>query len=1785
MQGERTTVSRPGPKSRSRRHTAFSSALTSCLFTTLLFTFIATATATAEPRVSGFAHPVESTGGHAAPWTPPRHEPGQSHTQKRSLKRAVMRAQRAGGAHYKGRWYTWQQLRYHADPSRSTKQHIAATSRDCTLRQPPQYVEPHIHAMTFNCGGLPAAALDEILLWIPPDLNVLFLQETHWKFSSQWTDAQSGWYFIHSGASKTDTHCGLMTLVRFPNLHSHHIRSREIIQGRVQHVRIELSQRTIDLLNVYQQAVSYSQAKQHYEKRARICNTVSDCIKNTPARNLLIMAGDFNTSLPRLEPMLGAGCKDLHREHHTKDSGLLIDVIRLHNLCALNTFHGRRKFTFYHDGHRTMIDYIFTRLSDARGQAKHARVLYDDKLMAWKTTRHYPISARIPQGRISWPPARIPIGYDVRNLQLSIIQNDTTAQSFRQEVTEQLSGCSLQDTITLTDVVRQACIKFYPEQEPTVTASIAAQLKGRIRNMWAQYKLSRGLQGDSTVSEHADEQWNLCREQVSPALQPGMRNVYNLLGVRCSLREMMFRWLQMARFTTSRKQTQQHGRQLRRQRYLSHLQKIADAEAARSQHDMYRVIRGIAPKQPRREVRVSNSTGRLLSKQEERAELKRHFQDVWTAAPTWVVPRLQTPYKMAPEALRGDNEHFSLQQFEHALARLPAYKAVPKTSLPSAIWKFLSQPLSLLLHRWHQDRWNTNLPQFPDEWAWTEVVLLVKPGKPIGPPSSLRPIGLIDPLSKAYVKVLADGFKPYALKFLEQIPQYAYLPGREISGCLYRAVSHCRKARDALKGMSYNLHTKRDGGRQHDFVCALQVSLDMSQAFDRAPWELIEMAVQRTGAPPSMCTAIMQWIQGTKYAIPYRGQSVCVEAGRGVRQGCVLSPVIWSVYTGLLFLEFQSMIMCQERLPDTSLYADDTHISWLLYKPEHVTLALGQLRLMLDLFRKFGLTVNPLKSQAILNIRGTGSARLRKTWTVDENNKRHLRLPGGLLQECIPLKSSIQYMAITLSYANFEMQTMIQRVGVAQASFNRLRKILHDRKVLTCSQRLYLWRSTVLPALQYGITCVGFTRQSAEKCHGLVMKHFRSISNLPRHITKVDNQALFRKLRVKSPLEALVQKLGAEKDRLQYKSEHDPLHVSDPCAMLASYAAAYRDLIQFQLAIDNCRHTRQHRSEHNQFMCTLCEVGFANQASLRQHMSKVHTGQKQELPSIANQRNTIMGSSLDGMPTCRWCMTKFTNWSGLTRHIVLRRCTSFPDQEHFTVEEAPPQHNPALATDSDFLDGFRRSGHQFLRKMPTHLKVLQHRCILCGQWLAKSSALKLHYRKQHATTWTDFGAQASKRVTGTLLSGPCPYCAQRCSPNTLHKCSVLLQVYLASAQYERRRIDQTPQRGGAEALPTDCDSAGHTDGNGDTGTEAHPGRNPRREGTDTEAASQSPTTTNRSEERRKQTWSWQRWTRIVKSTSSRNSYLLERSTRSHATSPGDGTPGSQTRGCLGSGKGEQRVPPIPATWRGPGGDCSFPISGEGEVAPGEGCRSTNSSQPPSSGHVQPHHTGTGDRMQQDDPDSGVSRASDSVEHPPNPRRRAFMALFGMGSSGTERTPIDTGAHAQFATGTPSRSHPGNQPRRHHSLLSRKTEAHGKDGGRDLSDATVSGNQRTNCAGSSPRSSRLMPPRSMEVDGGTSSSSTHPTRSTCQQADGIARRHTDRHTTDTVLSNVHIRWFPSDVEQDRPWLPYSLSNPDNRCYQNTVFLGLIWIHQCLCHSLPPVLSEFFMCGVKQPDVHA
>ena len=301
-----------------------------------------------------------------------RHGDVRTRVGKRSFRRACARAQRSqqGGTWYRGRWLTARALQHNVrnigssstQPARNPSNHPARSKLSSLQPARGSSSRQRIHTLTWNCGGLSTGLMDEFLLFLQehqPHVNVVCLQETHWKHTSEWLTER--WICVHDHDPK-HTYAGLLTLISRKLVSSEDVRTVSHVPGRVLQVRFPLAGVHVDILNCYQLPWNTRGCRQQLlERRAKIWNAVEQAVESVPQRNLLCVMGDFNAQLvPEANRVGTATCITDHTEQVAQDGPAFQGILQACNLVAVNTYIGPRRamHTYSHGSAKTQIDYV-----------------------------------------------------------------------------------------------------------------------------------------------------------------------------------------------------------------------------------------------------------------------------------------------------------------------------------------------------------------------------------------------------------------------------------------------------------------------------------------------------------------------------------------------------------------------------------------------------------------------------------------------------------------------------------------------------------------------------------------------------------------------------------------------------------------------------------------------------------------------------------------------------------------------------------------------------------------------------------------------------------------------------------------------------------------------------------------------------------------------------------------------------------------------------------------------------------------------------------------------------------------------------------------------------------------------------------------------------------------------------------------------------------------------------------------------------------------------------------
>ena len=976
---------------------------------------------------------------------------------KRAYKRACRRAatSSAGGTWYRGRWVSSADLGNRYVSSSQQSQFSKAVAHDYLGDTRAK----HFSLVSWNAGGLAAHNWDGLQNWlVTQEIQVCCIQETWWPYQRDW---DNGTYFaIHHGAGRTG---GLLTLISNRLASKECIRSGTLANGRVQHIRIYDPEGGLDILNVYQKVWSHASAEVVRAERQKVWEALADCLDKIPARNQVLIVGDMNVQLPSTTGVTGtAVSKQAYRDG--RDEAELISILRQHGMIAINTFHDNQRFTYSHAGVKSQLDYVFAKGCQATGLSKQAHGLHDFPLLAARGEgSHVPIFAQLPRHWRIWKyGANLAHGRGHKAANQYLLQSQNVLMTHVQQALQQ----PVTSVAQIDHVLKEA------QQAATASMPITS------------HSASRPWQDGDLRGVLSRAWWHLRQARSNRAK---------------TLRSLFGAWRHAAQFLRLIQATRKVCRRLRRQKLLDILNTVQSEAHRQDMCGVFKIVDKIAPKRSRTRPQFRSHSGEILDVSEEAAANARFMRQLYASS--------ETECFVPPPVL---NNPLTQQDILENLKAIPSKKAGPSHIALSVVYRVGAEILAPVLYDFLQAWWNGGRPYIPQAWKDAWLILIPKPGRPCKGPGDMRPIGLSHPLGKAILRGLRAKIMPYALRYMEHVPQWGFIPGWEVADALARAFRHCQAVQTLCKQQSVSINNRMDGITRKRVAGGLAVALDISRAFDTVRRSETMLALQAADVPPALQGLVWEWIRGAQYHGNDNGGSWTVDVCRGVRQGCVLSPLLYILVVARLHSVLQSQfgaLMCGAM----DYYADDTLYHSTFESEQELVMAIRQVEFLLECLAQAGLDINDSKTQVLLQIRGTHAKQALKKYTECRKGDRFLRLSAFKQQRWIPNCAQAKYLGAQISYDSFADATVHRRIVSARATYGRLRKILTSRSSMSVRARIQLWRACVGAALFYAIDSSGVTLSGLRKIRVLVQKHLRASTRSLTHLTHLSNHALLDK--------------------------------------------------------------------------------------------------------------------------------------------------------------------------------------------------------------------------------------------------------------------------------------------------------------------------------------------------------------------------------------------------------------------------------------------------------------------------------------------------------------------------------------------------------------------------------------------------------------------------------------------------------------------------------------------------
>ena len=442
--------------------------------------------------------------------------------------------------------------------------------------------------------------------------------------------------------------------------------------------------------------------------------------------------------------------------------------------------------------------------------------------------------------------------------------------------------------------------------------------------------------------------------------------------------------------------------------------------------------------------RTKNGT-QTTTQEESMSRVKEHFEDLFTArerpttGETIPIPQVKrTKYLTKP---------FKVAQIRKKLQKLQTEKATGPDGIPNEALKIGAS----ILARHLQKAFNLILllGESPPAWAEGLMYLVYKGKGDMTDLNNYRGVTVNNAISKVFTSLLNERLLDIA----------------ERSGILGEIQNGGRKGRQGLDSLFTLLtileKSAGSGATSHKDLSLLFV--DLSKAYDKVPHDLLWEKLSRMGFHPQFIKVLKSLYKDSSVTVLVNGhQSDKVHVNSGVKQGCPLSPLLFSLFlsdVGHYLEHHPAGVLIWGKIISALFFVDDLVLIGKNQKEVENLLEKCQSQ-----FEANGMEINCskcniLSSQDVLN------------------NKVSLLNTSGVILGEISLKDKYKYLGIQVGLGRasdifrFHRNTLVSRIKSFAGLILPMARDSHDPIEVGEA----LWKSVALESILYGIQIVSVT--------------------------------------------------------------------------------------------------------------------------------------------------------------------------------------------------------------------------------------------------------------------------------------------------------------------------------------------------------------------------------------------------------------------------------------------------------------------------------------------------------------------------------------------------------------------------------------------------------------------------------------------------------------------------------------------------------------------------------------
>ena len=388
-----------------------------------------------------------------------------------------------------------------------------------------------------------------------------------------------------------------------------------------------------------------------------------------------------------------------------------------------------------------------------------------------------------------------------------------------------------------------------------------------------------------------------------------------------------------------------------------------------------------------------------------------HLQAKQWAKPT--IPDHTAEIRRSRQPLRptqADEPPFTMQELSAALAKTKTGKAPGPDGLVNEILQLLDKHGKTRLLTFYNQSWLQGT--IPSSWSHATVVSIFKGKGDDTDPSSYRPISLLNATYKVYAAMIQTRL---ATSFDNKLrnTQSGFRAGRGTRHPLFTL----RRAMEWAEMTNHNLYC---------------LFLDWKQAFDSIDHTAMLEALRRFGLSEKMISTIQAIYSSPTFQT--KGPEGTVSLGEvhsGIRQGCPLSPYLFTIVLTVIFYDLDGELL--KRGVATNTWSQGYPVYDLEYADDTLLMAITieQLQSILhtleDVASEYGMQLNLIKTELLYIPDHTATLRFKK---------------GSL----VPRKEVVKYLGSLISWKKPFETAFRQRASLAEEAYKKLRLVWNSSR-------------------------------------------------------------------------------------------------------------------------------------------------------------------------------------------------------------------------------------------------------------------------------------------------------------------------------------------------------------------------------------------------------------------------------------------------------------------------------------------------------------------------------------------------------------------------------------------------------------------------------------------------------------------------------------------------------------------------------------------------------------------